>query len=268
MTPSLSLSSCSGERVGDSSSISKKSDSAVSSPKSNKSGGSLRSPKEAIQAPQDSDNFNPPEESKVIPSLPDSPATETDTEPDFTKMGVYSPTQEQFSMPENIATEAQTNTSLPTAASDVQGAKCYFSDSEYSVSSNSEVAGSFYSPSAVRGYSYNTQSSISPSPLMSPSTYPTAYNSSFGHSAESMVASGGMYPSACMSPSYMSPYGTTKQYTWPTPANGVNYGAYSPELMQSGYAYQQSAFQQMAMGRTSYPAGYFHQIASTTTTAS
>lgn len=262
---------CSGTPGSESSGSEKiKSESACGSTKSSRS--SLHSPKEAVQTPQDSSEL--PEESKAgLTSLPGSPGEESLEEgPNFTKLSVYSPSSipEQFSVPENIGTEAQISTSLPTAVSDVQGAKSYYSDSEYSVSSNSEVTGSYYSPSTTRGYSFS-QTSISPTPLMSP--YPASYNSP---AAEGMMTPGGtMYPSACMSPTYMSPYGTGKQYTWPAPTNGVNYGAFgmnSHELMQSGYGYQPSAaaaYSQMAMTRSNYPAGYFPpQMSLTSTTQS
>ena len=160
-------------------------------------------------------------------------------------------------MPDDIAAEPQTSTSLPTAAiSDVQGAKCYFSDSEYSISSNPEATGSFYSPSSTSGFSYS-QSSISPNPLVNPSAYPSAYSSTFAAGTAE-----GMYPTSCISPTYMSPYSTGKQYTWPTPTNG--YTAYSPELMQSSYPYPTAAAYSAQM-RSNYP-GYFPatQLASTT----
>ena len=182
-------------------------------------------------------------------------------------MSVYSPTtaQEQFSMPESIATEAQANTTLQSAVSDPQGAK-YFSDSESY--SNSEATGSYYSPSTTRPYSYS-HSSVSPG-LLSPSTYPSAYNATYTGTTDGVMPG---YTSVCMSPSYMSPYGP-KHYTWPpTVTNGMNYSGYSPELMQTAtYPYQPSAaaYSQMAMTRSTYPtAGYLPpQLVSTTTSQS
>ena len=188
---------------------------------------------------------------------------------EFTKMSVYSPSQEQFSIPEDIATEAQTSTSLSSSAvSEVQGAKHYLSDSEYPVASTSEPTTNFFSPSTTRSYS-----SITQSPLMSPSTYPAAFNPQAFPTggADGMMTASTMYPNgACMSPSaYMSPYGTSKQYTWPTTPNGYGaFGMSSHELMQSGYttAYQPGAYSQMAaISRSGYPATYFpSQVTSTT----
>lgn len=240
-------------------SSSEKIKSECSSP-STKSTSSLHSPKEAVQTPQESQL--PEESNSGLSSLPGSPGEQTvDEGPNFTKLSVYSPTSipEPFSVPENIATEAQISTSLPTAAvPEVQGAKSFYSESEYSASSNTEVTGGYYSPpSTTRGYSFS-QSSVSPTPLMSP--YPAGYS----HTAtEGMITPGGsMYPTACLSPTYMSPYGTGKQYTWPAPTS-MNYGAFgmnSHDLMQSGYSYQPSmaaAYSQMAMTRASYPASYY-----------
>lgn len=238
-------------------SSSEKIKSECSSP-STKSTSSLHSPKEAVQTPQEPQL--PEESNSGLSSLPGSPGEPAvDEGPNFTKLSVYSPTSipEPFSVPENIATEAQISTSLPTAAvPEVQGAKSFYSESEYSASSNTEVTGGYYSPpSTTRGYSF---SQSSPTPLMSP--YPAGYS----HTAtEGMITpGGGMYPTACLSPTYMSPYGTGKQYTWPAPTS-MNYGAFgmnSHDLMQSGYSYQPSmaaAYSQMAMTRASYPASYY-----------
>ena len=173
-------------------------------------------------------------------------------------MSVYSPT-EQFTIPHDIATEAQTTSSLQTTAvSDVQGAKQYgnYSDTEYS------EAGIYHSPLTTRGYSFSS-STISPSQMMSPSTF-QGFNSPSFPSAESMMtASGGVYSGAMSPTAYISPYGPGKQYTWPAP-NGMSYGAFgmnSHDLMQSGYTAAAAAYQpsysQMTMTRTNYPAGYF-----------
>ena len=234
------------------------------SPKSSTSQG-IQSPKEALQAITELEGSKLPDESTGgLSSLPCSPGSSTPiTENAELKMAVYSPSQEQFTMPE-IANEAQTSTSMPTpAVSDVQGAKQYISDSEYSVSSNSDQPGNYFSPLTSRGYSFS-QSSISPSPLMSPSTYPATFNTQPFHagSAEAMMTTGStMYPSAaCMSPSaYMSPYATGKQYTWPTTPSGMTYpgtfGMNSHEIGYTAAATYQPHYSQMTR-MTGYPAGY------------
>ena len=248
--------------------------SASQSPGKDKLKGEAKSPKEGIATSLETDL--PVDSPTQLSSLPDSPCSGSgiDENPiEFSKMSVYSPSQEQFSMPENIATEAQTSTSLPTAPiSEVQGAKCFFSEPEYTVS---EQSTSYYnSPATTRPLSFS-QSSISPTSLVSPSTYPTTFNSTHFPSGttEAMMTSN-MYQSACMSPSYLSPYGTGKQYTWPSaPTNGVSYGAFgvnSHDLVQGSYpTYQTSAaaaaYSQMTMNRGSYPAGYFPSPVPSTT---
>ena len=234
------------------------------SPTSSTSQG-IQSPKEALQAIADLEGSKLPDESTGgMSSLPCSPGSSTPmTENSDLKMAVYSPSQEQFTMPE-IGNEAQTSTSLPTpAVSEVQGAKQYISDSEYSVSSNSDQPGSYYGPLTSRGFSFS-QSSISPSPLMSPSTYPAAFNTQPFHagSAEAMMTTGStMYPSpACMSPTaYMSPYATGKQYTWPATPSGMTYpgtfGMNSHEIGYTAAATYQPHYSQMTR-MTGYPAGY------------
>ena len=238
------------------------------SPKSSISQG-IQSPKEALQAIAELEGSKLPDESTGgLSSLPCSPGDSTpiaENSADL-KMTVYSPSQEQFTMPE-IANEAQTNTSMPTpAVSEVQGAKQYnISDSEYSVSSNSDQSGNYYSSlSTSRGYSFS-QSSISPSPLMSPSTYPAGFNTQPFHagSAEAMMTTGStMYPSAaCMSPSaYMSPYATGKQYTWPATPSGMTYpGTFGMNSHDIGYTAAAATYQPhySPMSRMAgYPAGY------------
>lgn len=226
----------------------------------------LHSPQEGVQVldpahlPDDSND----ELSSLVgsPSSDAPPLSETS---EFSKMSVYSPSQEQFSIPEDIGTEAQTSSSLSSSAvSDVQGAKHYLTESEFPVTSSSEPsATNFYSPSSSsRSYSFS-QPSISHSPLVSPSTYPAFNPQSFptGGGADGMMTSA-MYPNgACMSPSaYMSSYG--KQYSWPTTPNTYsNFGMNSHELMQAGYtsAYQSAgSYSQMTtMSRPGYPAAYF-----------
>ena len=234
------------------------------SPTSSTSQG-IQSPKEALQAIADLEAGSKlPDEATGYSSIPGSPtgSIPLDDSSDL-KMTVYSPSQEEFTMP-TIANEAQTSTSITTpAVSDVQGAKQYISDSEYSVSTNSDQPGNYYSQltSVSRGYSFS-QSSISPSPLMSPSTYPAGFNTQPFHagSAEAMMTAGtAMYPStACMSPSaYMSPY-TGKQYTWPTTPSGMTYptafGMNSHEIGYTAATYQPHYSQMTRM--PGYPAGY------------
>lgn len=192
---------------------------------------------------------------------------------DFAKMSVYSPSQEQFSIPENIGTEAQTSSSLSSSAvSDIQGAKHYISESEYPVSSSSETSTNFYSPSTSRSYSFS-QPSMTHSPLVSPSTYSTAFNpQAFTTGGVEGMMTSAMYPNgACMSPSaYMSPYGSSKQYTWPTTPNAYGtFGMNTHDLMQAGYAtaYPPGSYSQMTtMSRTGYPATYFPPQVNTATT--
>ena len=231
---------------------------------------SLHSPKEGLSVVDDLDPAHLPDDSGDDLSNIDSPESEPPSMigdgADFPKMSVYSPSQERFSIPEDIATEAQTTSSLPTSAvSDIQGAKHYIGESEFpptATSTTSETTPNYYNPSSTRSYSFS-QPSIAQSPLMSPSTYPAAFNPQAfpaGTTDGVMTAGTTMYPNgaACMSPSaYMSPYGTTgKQYTWPTtPSAYGTFGTNAHDLMQSGYAYQSSPYTQMA--RSGYPASYF-----------
>ena len=236
-------------------------------------GTDLLSPKEALMAATEIDPSQLPEESTdSLSSLPGSPSTDDQLGDDdeFTKLSVYSPTQEQFSIPEDIATEAQSTTTL-SSVSDVQGAKHFgsISESEYSVSSTSEptAANYFGTAPSTRGYSYNVMpSTISPSSLISPSsTYPVPpFNPAFSGTTEGgMMSTSAVYPNAaCMSPTaYMSPYGTSgKQYTWPTTPNGVNYGAFgmtSHDLMQNGYAAASYQPNYSQVTRSNYPAAAY-----------
>lgn len=208
-------------------------------------------------------------------SLGDSPggseASAIGESTEFTKMSIYSPSQEQFSIPEDIGTEAQTNTSLSSpAVPDVQGAKHYLGESEYPITTSSEPASNFYSSSVSRSYSFS-QPSVMPSPLVSPSTYPTFTPQAFPTGGADGMMTSAMYPNgACMSPSaYMSPYGHGKQYTWPTTPNAYGtFGMNSHDLMQAGYAttYNSTSYSQMAtMSRPGYPATYFPpQVTATT----
>ena len=219
--------------------------------------GDLLSPKEALIATSDIDPSQLPEDTTdSISSLPDSPGTdEALGGEEFTKLNVYSPTQDsrQFSIPEEIATEAQTDTSLPN----VPDTK-HFGESEYTGASSAD---SFYSnPTTTRGYSYS-QSSMSPNSLISPSTAYPGFNPTFSGSAEGGAMMGSMYHSgACMSPTAYGMYGaSSKQYAWPS-TPGVNYGTAfgAPDLMQSGYptASYQPGYSQMT--RSNYPtAAYF-----------
>ena len=156
------------------------------------------------------------------------------------KMSVYSPSQERFSIPEDIGTEAQTSSSLSTSAiSDVQGAKLYMGQSEFSPTStaaSSEANTSFFSPSTTQSYSFSQ-----PSPVMSPTTYPVAFNPQGfpTGSTDGVMTAGTMYPNGpCMSPSaYMGPYGVGKPYTWSsTPNTYGSFGMNSHDLMPSGYS--------------------------------
>ncbi len=190
-------------------------------------------------------------------------------------MSVYSPSQERFSIPEDIGTEAQATSSLSTSAvSDVQGAKHYLGESEFPspAASSSSESSSNYFPSSTRAYSFS-QPSIAQSPLMSPSTYPAAaFNPQAfpaAGSTDSVMTPGTMYPNgaACMSPSYMSPYGTAgKQYTWPTTPNAYGaFGTNAHDLMQSSY-YQANPYSQMA--RSGYSSTYFPPSVPTSATHS
>ena len=232
------------------------------SPQSSSNQG-IQSPKEALLSDLDTPSDLPDEPTRGLSSIPCSPSGSTPiNDSSDLKMTVYSPSQEEFTMP-TIANEAQTSTSITTpAASDVQGAK-YISDSEYSGSTNSDQPGNYYNPlQTSRGYSFS-QSSISPSPLMSPSTYPAAFNTQPFHtgSAEAMMTTGSaMYPgAACMSPTaYMSPY-AGKQYTWPTTPSGMTYpttfGMNSHEIGYTAAATYQPHYSQMTR-MPGYPAGY------------
>ncbi len=224
--------------------------------------GDLLSPKEALMAASDLGPSKLPDDSNdSISSLPSSPGTNDsirDPE-DFTKLSVYSPTQDsrQFSIPEEIANEAQTDTSLPN----VPDSKHFGSltESEFSVSSTTEPS---YYAASTRGYSYS-QSSMSPNSIISPSTAYPGFNPTFtGSEGGAMMMSTGMYNPACMSPTaaYMSPYGTSsKQYAWPSTPNGVNYGAAfgAHDLMSSGYAAASYQPNYSQMTRSNYPATYF-----------
>ena len=232
----------------------------------------LHSPPEGVQV---LDPAHLPDDSNdELSSLVDSPNSDTPAlseESEFGKMSMYSPTQQQFSVPEDIGTEAQSSSSLSASAvSDVQGAKHYMSD-EYPASTTSEPSASFYSPTTSRSFQ-----SISHSPLVSPSTYPAFNPQAFPTgSAEGMMTSA-MYPNgACMSPSaYMSSYGAAgKQYTWPTTPSGYGaFGMSSHDLMQVGNytsAYPSGSYSQMTtMSRPGYPATYFSPQVTATTHAS
>ncbi len=227
----------------------------------------LLSPKEALMAASDLGASKLPDDSSdSISSLPSSPgADDSIQDPDeFTKLSVYSPTQDsrQFSIPEEIANEAQTDTSLPN----VPDGKHFggLTEAEFAVSSTSEP--SYYAaanPASTRGYSYS-QSSMSPNSIISPSTAYPGFNPTFtGSEGSAMMMSAGMYNPACMSPTaaYMSPYGTSsKQYAWPSTPNGVNYGAAfgAHDLMSSGYAAASYQPNYSQMTRSNYPtAAYF-----------
>lgn len=237
----------------------------------------LNSPTEGVQVLDPS--HLPDDSNDDLSSLVDSPGSEPSAISDnaeFTKMSVYSPSQEQFSIPEDIGTEAQSSTSLSSSAvSDVQGAKHYLSESDYPVSSSSEQSSSFYSPSTTRSYSFSQPPTVSHSPIISPSTYPAAFNpQAFPTGGTDGMMASAMYPNgACMSPSpYMSPYSAGKQYTWPTTPNA--YGTFSMNshdlMQQAGYAstYQSGTYSQMTtMSRPGYPATYFPQQVTATTHA-
>lgn len=239
------------------------------SPASNSSDLFSPGPKEAQLAASDHDPSKLPDDSREsLSSLPSSPSDDClGGSDEFTKLSVYSPTQEQFSIPEDIATEAQSTTSLASISEDVQGAKHFnMADPEYSVSSTSEPPATNYFSASARGYSY-LPSTISPNSLINPvsSYHIPQFNPTFSGSAEGgMVNGSSVYPNAaCVSPTtYMSPYGAHgKQYTWPTTPNAVNYGAFgmaSHDLMPNGYgtaSYQQNYSQ---VARSNYPAtAYF-----------
>lgn len=229
----------------------------------------LDSPQDSIGVLDSAHDSN--DELSSLVGSPGSEASAIGEGAEFTKMSVYSPSQEQFSIPEDIGTEAQTSTSLSSpAVSDVQGAKHYLSDPEYPITTSSEQSPSFYS-STSRSYSFS-QPSMTHSPLVSPSTYPAAFNpQAFPTASTDGMMASAMYPnSACMSPSaYMSPYGPGKQYTWPPTPNAYGtFGMNSHDLMQAGYAttYQSGSYSQMAsMSRPGYPATYFPpQVTATT----
>lgn len=237
----------------------------------------MHSPEQGLSVVDDLDSQVPVDSDDDLSNIEDSPRSEPSSiigeGAEFTKMSVYSPSQERFSIPEDIGTEAQTSSSLSASAiSDVQGAKHYLGESsEFSpsaTSATSEGSTNFFSPSTTRAYSFS-QPSIAQSPLMSPSTYPATFNPQ-AFPTEGMMTAGNMYPnSACMSPSaYMSPYSAAgKQYTWPTTPNAYGtFGMNSHDLMQSGYAattYQPTAYSQMA--RSGYTATYFPPSVSTST---
>lgn len=196
------------------------------------------------------------------------------------KLSMYSPSQEQFSIPEDIGTEAQTNTALSSpAVSDVQGAKHYLNEPEYPIATTSEHT-SYFSPSSSTSRSYSfSEPSATRNPLVSPSTYPAAFNTAQAFPAGSTdgMMTSAMYPNgACMSPSpyHMSPYGPTgKQYTWPstTPnAAAAAYGAFgmnSHDLAGYSSTYPSTGpyTQMAAMHRQGYPTAYFpSQVTATT----
>lgn len=232
----------------------------------------LHSPQEGAQVLDPA--HLPDDSSDELSSLVGSPSSDTPAlseSGEFAKMSVYSPSQEQFSIPEDIGTEAQTSSSLSSSAvSDVQGAKHYISESEYPVSSSSEPSANFYSSSTSRSYSFS-QPSVSHSPLVSPSTYPGFNPQAFPTGGADGMMTSAMYPNgACISPSaYMSSYGAGKQYTWPTTPNGYGaFGMNSHDLMPAGYstAYPSGSYSQMTtMSRPGYPATYFPpQVTATT----
>ena len=215
----------------------------------------------------------PDDSNDEISSLIGSPSSEVSAIGER-KLSMYSPSQEQFSIPEDIGTEAQPNTALSSpAVSDVQGAKHYLSESEYPVATTSE----YFSPSSTsRSYSFS-EPSTTRNPLVSPSTYPAAFNTAQAFptgSTDGMMTSA-MYPNgACMSPSpyHMSPYGPAgKQYTWPTTPNAAAaYGAFgmnSHDLTGYSSTYPSTGpyTQMAAMHRQGYPATYFpSQVTATT----
>lgn len=223
----------------------------------------LLSPKEGLIPTSDHEPSKLPEDpTDSISSLPSSPDAEDIRDPEeFTKLSVYSPTQDsrQFSIPEEIANEAQTD-SLPNVPADAKHFGS-LSESEYSVSSSAE-AGYYGNPGSTRGYSYS-QSSMSPSSLISPSTAYPGFNPTLSGSAEggAMMMSAGMYNPACMSPTaYMNPYASSKQYPWPSTPTGVNYGGTfgTHDLMSSGYAAASYQPNYSQMTRSNYPtAAYF-----------
>lgn len=208
--------------------------------------------------PDDSDPESPPDS---IPSSPgDTSAVSSEHEFPI-KMGIYSPTrEEQFSVPEERASEPSViETSLLTAVSDVQEAKCYFPEAEYAVSSVGDITSNHYFPvSASRPYTIS-QSSVSPPTLMSPA-YATAYNpaaaSVFANPTDGgLLTNNGMYGmgAACMSPSYVSPYAPGKQYTWPPSTNGYGVFAGPHELMPAaGYPYQPVGYSRTPTGYPGY----------------
>ncbi|KAL5474781.1 hypothetical protein EMCRGX_G026791 [Ephydatia muelleri] len=221
---------------------------------------SLASPTEGVPAedsltnlPDDSD----PESPESIPSSPGD--TSVVSEHEFPiKIGIYSPSNdEQFSVPEERASEPSVvGTSLLTAVSDVQEAKCYFP--EYAVSSVGDITSSQYYPvSTSRPYAIS-QPTVSPSPTLMSPAYATAYNptaaSAFANPAEGLLTNNGMYGmSACMSPSYVSPYAPGKQYTWPPSTNGYGVFAGPHDLMPAaGYPYQPVGYSRTAAGYPGY----------------
>lgn len=227
----------------------------------------LNSPKEGIQVADLPVDDSKDDLSTLVDS-PDSDPSAIGEGSEFPKMSVYSPSQEQFSIPEDIGTEAQSSASLAASAvPEVQGAaKQYINDSEYPTAVSSASEQSFFSSSVSRAYSFS-QPSIAPSPLMSPSTYHATFNPqtfpSPGTGADGMMTASAMYPNgACMSPSpYMSPYGTGKQFPWPTTPNAYStFGMNSHDLMSNGYtsAYPSGSYSQMTtMSRSAYPTSYF-----------
>lgn len=221
---------------------------------------SLTSPTEGEPAedsltnlPEDSDEGSPD-------SIPSSPGdTSAVSEHEFPKIGIYSPsTEDQFSVPEERASEPNVvRTPMLTAVSDVQEAKCYFPEAEYTVSSVGDINSSqFYAVATSRPYSMS-QSSVSPSPTLMSPAYASAYNptaaASFVNQTEGLLANNGMYAmNACMSPSYVSPYAPGKQYTWPPSTNG--YGVFAgPHELMPGTAYP---YQPVGYSRTPGYPGY------------
>ena len=203
--------------------------------------------------PEDSDEESPD-------SVPSSPGNvSVSSEHDFPKMGIYSPsTDDQFSVPEERASEPHVvGTSLLTAVSDVQEAKCYFPEAEYAVSSVGDISSNqYYTVATTRPYSIS-QSSVSPSPTLMSPAYAAVYNptASFPSPAESLLANNGVYAmnAACMSPSYVSPYAPGKQYTWPPSTNGYGVFAGPHELMPTaGYPYQPVGYSRPTTGYPGY----------------
>lgn len=234
------------------------------------------SPSDGLLTGEESECSKVGEDAKLMPNLPDSPPlTDTTAEDaDYSKMSMYSPTPpDQF--PDGIATEGQSSLQA-TAVSDVQGAKSYIpATTDYIATTHSDLTTNYCGMTtlATNGYTHAHPPSGSPTSLLSPIPYTVPYNTAFGETIGL-----GAYPS--MSPSgYVSPYGTTKQYSWPTTPGGVTYpntaafAMNSHDIPQSCYPYQTGStatptYPAVTTARPGYPAGYFSAQITTATTQS